>query len=352
MWVLDVRNVCEALPRALSELRDHGGEEQTRAGAVLSIHSPVTTVYQLPKERVLSCPVRDANPFFHIAECAWMLGGCRDGRWLDQFVHDFSARYGEGDGSIHGAYGYRWREHFQEGDGVFDLDQILAVGKMLYDDPTTRRAVLTMWDPAVDLGADKRDLPCNTHVYFRPWQTSPHAGWMLDVTVCCRSNDAVWGAYGANAVHMSVMAEVVAGLAGMHLGMYYQISNNLHVYTDILDKMGDLEVYDRYADCEAVPHNIIADDAHRSRSAARADALLVIQDCEEMTGSRRRERMATTWGYNVLWPMLEAHRLWKSGDITGAHRMMAAVAASDWRMAGIDWMLRREERRATRERQA
>ena len=281
-----------------------------------------------------------------------MLAGERNGRWLDQFVHDFSSRYGEEDGSIHGAYGYRWREHFQEGDGVFDLDQILAVGRMLYDDPTTRRAVIAMWDPAVDLGADRRDLPCNTHIYPRIHRSPYTDDLVLDITVCCRSNDAVWGAYGANAVHMSVLGEVLAGLAGARLGTYYQVSNNLHVYTDMVDKLGDLGVVDRYQRQKVAPFPIVTDDARSSRSAARADALLVIQDCESVVSGKPQEHMATLWGYCVLWPMLETHRLWKEGQTEAAMRMAASVMSTDWREAARDWMDRRLQRRAVRERQA
>jgi thymidylate synthase len=55
---------------------------------------------------------------------------------------------------------------------------------------------------------------------------------VLDLTVLCRSNDVVWGAYGANAVHFSVLQEYLAGRIGVDVGVMYQFSNNYHGYVD------------------------------------------------------------------------------------------------------------------------
>jgi hypothetical protein len=50
------------------------------------------------------------------------------------------------------------------------------------------------------------------------------------MTVFCRSNDLIWGAYGANAVHMSILQEYVACGLARPVGHYWQVSNNYHVY--------------------------------------------------------------------------------------------------------------------------
>ena len=67
-----------------------------------------------------------------------------------------------------------------------------------------------MWDAKQDLSHrnESKDLPCNTHVYF-----SIREGF-LDMTVCNRSNDLIWGCCGANAVHMSFLQEYVATMWG------------------------------------------------------------------------------------------------------------------------------------------
>ena len=75
-----------------------------------------------------------------------------------------------------------------------------------------------MWDAKKDLTHlnISKDLPCNTHVYF-----SIRDGF-LDMTVCNRSNDLIWGCCGANAVHMSYLQEYVAIMCGVDIGFYTQ----------------------------------------------------------------------------------------------------------------------------------
>jgi hypothetical protein len=112
MKVIDVPNVRYALPAGLELLQKEGVWQQSRAGEVLVLPEPVTTIYRYPQQRVLLSPKRDANPFFHLFESLFYLAGRNDAKWLDQFVHDFSARFAEDDGILHGSYGYRWRHHF------------------------------------------------------------------------------------------------------------------------------------------------------------------------------------------------------------------------------------------------
>lgn len=183
MHVIRVRNVQEALPIGIKELHSRGIPLPSRAGDVIVHPLPVTTVYNRPTERVIFHPQRDANPFFHLFEGLWMLAGREDGRFLDRFVKDFSKRfsdYSEDPGkSIHGAYGYRWKEGHQ-------LDTII---NYLRSNPFGRRAVLQMWDKNIDLFQDEhlKDVPCNTQAYF--WNSAGR----LSMTVTCRSNDIVWG---------------------------------------------------------------------------------------------------------------------------------------------------------------
>ena len=329
-----------------SYLYTYGFRESSRAGDVIVSPTPVTTVYHRPIERVLFDQRRDANPFFHLIEAVWMLAGRRDATFLDRYVRDFSSRFAEDDGDAHGAYGARWRCHFpnphhtghEDSNAPALLDQLLEVGQMLYDDPTSRRVVLSMWDPLADLGASKADLPCNTHVYFRG---NPRTE-TLDVTVCNRSNDIVWGAYGANAVHMSVMAEVVAGLAGLRLGAYYQISNNYHAYTSVFDKLSSVPVSydDRYTKIRARPIlDMNLSGQVRSRWAKR-----FLDDCVNFCvymGHADDSWARTSWMREVVIPVERTHRLWRTGDREGAIEMSKTILADDWRIACQEWMSRR-----------
>jgi Thymidylate synthase len=228
MYTIRALDVNEALPLGLAYLRDRGVPEDTRNGPALVAPGPVATVYDYPRQRVLFSAKRDANPFFHLFESMWILHGESDVRFLSWF-NSRIASYSDDGEVFHGAYGHRLRHRF-------GVDQIEAAVNMLREDYNTRRVVLAIWDPKADLGASSKDLPCNDMVMARvridPDTLHPSRK-VLDITVCNRSNDAVWGAYGANAVQFSFLQEYLATRIGVGVGKYTQSSFNFHVYTDL-----------------------------------------------------------------------------------------------------------------------
>jgi thymidylate synthase len=331
--VLDVANVNVAWWRGVGLLSHEGRLEESRNGQVLVADTPVTTLYQNPCERVLFCPSRDANPFFHLFESMWMLAGSSDARWLDTYVQDFSARFAEPGGHMHGAYGQRWRRNFLH-VGILGQshDQLRTIASMLRADPTTRRAVLTMWDPHRDLGRALRDHPCNTHAYFRV-----RDGY-LDMTVLCRSNDIVWGAYGANAVHMSVLLEWMAAASGHQVGRMYQVSNNFHAYKDVLDPILAKGVTpgNRYFHGEMEPIPLFSGGDPTSVLHELGGWLDDPYNFESVDNPVFRE---------LLVPMARAHTLWRCGTPAVALAALEHVRHQDWRWAAQEWFQRRLARR-------
>lgn len=203
----------------LSILKTKGELVSTRNGPAIMLPEPMMLTLTRPTERVLFNIDRDPNPYFHLFEALWMLAGRNDVRSVE-YYNKRMASFSDDGFRFHGAYGYRWRSHFGK-------DQLLKVAKLLQEDPDTRRAVLAMWDPTVDLGyIHGKDLPCNTHIYFSVLDNK------LNMSVCNRSNDLLWGLLGANAVHMSVLLETMAALTGCEVGRYTTFTNNLHVYTE------------------------------------------------------------------------------------------------------------------------
>ncbi len=333
MEIIYARNVNGAYRSGLERIRKIGVEQDSRAGPVLVAPTPVMTVYARPYERVLLDQQRDANPFFHFFESLWMLQGRRDATWLDQFVSDFSSRFAEEDGLQHGAYGFRWRRHFDmEGGGDGDLlpDQFLTIVNILRKNPLDRRVVLQMWDPVADLGADVRDVPCNTQIYPRVRQEPD--GSFLDLTVCCRSNDIVWGAYGANAVHFSVLQEVMAGLIGCQVGKLYQLSNNWHAYTSILDRFEGAGE-DLYSHSSAMYHQPIVD---------RPESWM--GDLERFQNDPFDSVYLNRFFSDVAMPMLWTHHQYKQGDIEAAEQFVHHITAPDWRHACRNWLAKRRKR--------
>ena len=208
-------DVNEAYSLMQAEKATYCEREETRNGPALVYQGPVLISHVMPFRRVLFDPVRDANPFFHYMEAIWMLSGSENVDFPAQFAKQIR-EYSDDGTTLGGAYGFRWFYHWD--------DQVSEIIEMLKKDTKTRRAVLTMWDPQFDLGSSSKDIPCNTHAYFRVVNS------MLDMTVCNRSNDLVWGALGANVVHMSILQEYIANATDIPVGTYHQFTNNLHVY--------------------------------------------------------------------------------------------------------------------------
>ena len=97
---------------------------------------------------------------------------------------------------------------------------------MLRADPDSRRAVLQIWDAEADLGVPSKDIACNTQAMFKV------RGGQLNMLVSNRSNDIVWGCYGANAVQFSMLLEYMAARIGVAPGTYRQVSDSFHAYHD------------------------------------------------------------------------------------------------------------------------
>lgn len=329
---LVVRNVNQAFSEIFWKLKVLNLQpEQTRNGPALVYPEPVTTVYKYPFERVLFDKKRDANPIFHLMESIWMLAGRNDVAFLQQF----NKRMGEfsDDGkTFNAAYGYRWRKHF----GRDQLDEVI---KLLRRDPTTRQAVVQIWDEA-DLTKKTKDKACNTQMIFDTRNNR------LNMTVYNRSNDIWWGAYGANAVHFSFVQEFVAAAIGMHMGVYRQMSNNFHLYTelynakDYLVSPPDAESYDLYSKGEVRPLPIMLNGEYK----------LFLAECEMFCHDPYNERIhyANPFFEHVAHPMAMISRVRKihAGD---GRSYAAKIRASDWKRAAFDWIDRRDHARKIKE---
>ena len=320
MRQIRARNVNDALAQGLDEIRKHGIARTSRNGGVLSFPYPVITEYQNPKERVVTCPIRDCNPFFHHMESMWMLSGRNDLEFVKKYTKQMEL-YSTDGSRLNGAYGFRWREWFGQ-------DQIKMAIHRLKKFPDDRRTVIQMWDGYKDLLPDNEelDVPCNTAIYLSILDGA------LNMTVTNRSNDMIWGAYGANAVHFSFLQEYIASMLDVSVGSYYQFSNNLHVYTDfgpykkLIEQAAEIPCL--YQTKEAIPRRLVN---NKSRFMSEVEAF-----CE---GSD--DKFQNTFLNEVSRPIKEAHDIFKQGDWYRAVSKCHEIQAQDWRIACQEWLERR-----------
>lgn len=313
--------------KALNLIDEHSVGQQSRNGPVLVLPAPVVTEWTEPWKRVLFAPTRDCNPFFHVMEFVWMMAGAKELSFLTQFVPGM-ANFSDDGESLNGAYGFRWRNHFR-------TDQLLHAIEELRINPESRRVVVAMWDAHGDhAGSMSKDIPCNTHLYFRV------QGDYLDMTVCNRSNDIVWGAYGANSVHMSMLHELISYQIGVPMGTMYTWANNWHFYpnnfrlTSLLqDKVKD---YNLYRTGELVKHVGVFNGKMLYHQ--------VVAECERFVRSPAPdcEYFVSEFMETVVKPM---YAVWNTRsyrpDAVGACN---AIRATDWRIACKQWLTRRMEK--------
>ncbi|WP_205719564.1 thymidylate synthase [Actinomadura geliboluensis] len=199
---------AQACARVLAEGRaaaPRGLPTREVLGSSLWLTAPRARLVDLPPHRVI-------NPAFAVAETLWILSGSGEA-WIHEFNGSLAAYVG--DGPPHGAYGPRLR-------AWAGIDQFDQVRRLLLDDPDTRRAVLTIFDPARDL-ADERDIPCTLghRFYLREG--------VLHMVTSMRSQD-VWRGLPYDMFAATVLLELMAGWVGARAGRWQHQVDSLHLY--------------------------------------------------------------------------------------------------------------------------
>lgn len=327
---LPVRNVNYALPRVCQLLSLNGVRVTSRGMETVELPGPFMTIYEHPTERMLFDPVRDANPVFHLVDALWLLSGSKKldlpAKFLPRY-RDFSD-----DGrTLHGAYGYRIRKHFGR-DQLFDTAELLRCKR------DTRQAVISIWDPAADLATETKDMPCNDMVMF-----SIREG-RLHMTVNNRSNDAIWGAYGANAVQFSVLQEVMAALTDTVVGYYAQVSNSMHAYTN--NPFWQKGSFETMVACPYTTDPLL-DVGLELTSVQAAEAF--VRDCERLANRveaglpyTRAFDYETKFFKRTVCIALQAHASYRDGNLEEALDVAAQIAAPDIHLACYAWFARRK----------
>lgn len=249
-----------------------------------------------------------------------MLAGRRDLEYVSNLLPRMKEFSDDGE-ILQGAYGYRWREQW-------GFNQIDVVIRMLEENPDSRRAVIQMWDAPVDLDLNSKDLPCNTQLYVNVRQD------YVDMTVCCRSNDAIWGAYGANIVHFSFLQEYIACSLRKLVGVFYQFSNNFHVYPDM----------PRFKEIWENPRSI----NHYQGDAISPGPLLfqgdyrVFDDELSTWLETPHEDTGSSFLSGVAYPMWQSFQAHRAKEHMEALNWADRIDAPDWRHGCVAWLTRRQ----------
>lgn len=141
------------------------------------------------RANIIVDPNRDLNYRFMVAEWLWIRDGRNDVRWIEKYNSQIT-RFSDDGVTFRGAYGPKLRKQWR-----YLLDSVL-------NDPDTRQAVATIWEPGFE--QPTKDVPCTCmlQVLLR--------GGKLHGIVTMRSND-LWLGLPYDFFNFS---QIVNGLAG------------------------------------------------------------------------------------------------------------------------------------------
>jgi len=227
-------NANEALPDLMRLVLNRGTEVESRNGLTKElIMQQVTLRNPVPAE--ITVPGRHVSLPAQIAETMWLLAGRNDIEWLSNYLPR-AADFSDDGKTWRGGYGPRLRK-WQVADNQHQdiyVDQLAHVVDLLkVTNPDTRRAVINIYNPAIDTQPGK-DIPCNNWVHFIPRDGVLHAH------VAIRSNDLMWGWSGINAFEWTTLLTIVAGLTELQRGSITFSISSLHLYQKHWGKASDI----------------------------------------------------------------------------------------------------------------
>jgi thymidylate synthase len=178
-------------------------------GALLELSNPAARV---------SLSVTRGRLFSALGELGWYLSGSGRTEHIAYYLTDYWIF--DESGRVHGGYGPRLRAY----DGV---DQLSLVADLLQRKPSSRRAVIQLYDHT-DLVGEHRDVPCTCSLQFLLREGE------LRLVVYMRSNDAYRG-LPHDLFCFTMLQEIMARRLGAILGTYTHVVGSLHLYDENRD---------------------------------------------------------------------------------------------------------------------
>lgn len=226
--ITEVSDANEAYKTTLNNVLVAGAEIQAEETLSVGSNKKFKEVlnYNLiisnPVQRLLTNSRRAFNLPGAIARFVWMMAA--NNRLADiEFYWDYKVSKFTDDGyTVPGSsYGARM---FNASPG---LDQIEAVIKRLKEDPSTRRAAVSIYHP-IDAIRQSRDIPCTFGIFYHIREKK------LISTVVMRSNNA-FILLPYNIFEFSLLAEIIAKEVGVEMGHMYYNALSMHIYEEHYD---------------------------------------------------------------------------------------------------------------------
>jgi len=153
---------------------------------------------------------RKLNPAIGAVEAIQLVAGRADPELVLKIAPRFK-QYLNG-GRFHGSYGARIGK------------QMLAATRRLTNDPDTRQAIVTLWEPSIDTFDGMKDYPCTIGFNFAVGEHGT-----LEMNVIMRSND-VWRGFAYDVFQFTQLQHTLARVLGRWPGTYRHTTWSMHMY--------------------------------------------------------------------------------------------------------------------------
>lgn len=199
----------EVFPRLLND----GGIISASRGNFTEIFGAIL-VLRNPRAR-LSRSESKGKVFSALGELFWYLSKANSLEFMEYYLPGIYADESDDKVSVRSGYGERLFGH----NGI---DQIQNVINLLKNKPTSRRAVIQLFD-ASDLLEDFNSIPCTCTLQFIVRDSK------LNLLVNMRSNDAYLG-LPHDVFTFTMLQEIIARSIGVDVGLYKHCAGSLHLY--------------------------------------------------------------------------------------------------------------------------
>lgn len=191
-------------------LMENGTKQNSRNGNTIELEDVVIEV-ENPTLTALDGVRPFYGPEIGLVEGLQLVAGISDSALTAQIQPNFRNYMEDDTGKFWGAYGPRV------------IDQLPIIVERLREDPDTRQAVITLWDPEFDAKGGKKDHPCTSLFNFRIRDGK------LNMSTYMRSNDAIWG-WPFDLIQFSMLMQSVAHALKVEVGTYTHHVGSFHIY--------------------------------------------------------------------------------------------------------------------------
>jgi thymidylate synthase len=206
-----MRSVFEEIHARGDHVRASKGPNTEIMGVLLELTNPRARLSKTESRgKLFSC----------LGQLCWYLAKSNDLAFISYYLKQYE-EYADGD-VIYGGYGPRL---FNWGG----LNQVANITRLLKQKPTTRRAVVQIFD-ANDIVAEPEEIPCTCTLQFMVRSKKLH------MFVSMRSNDVLWG-LPHDLFCFTMLQEIIARDLGVEIGTYKHAAGSLHLYDDKMEEV-------------------------------------------------------------------------------------------------------------------